>query len=185
VRRTHPVPIGALAFGEAGGFYSPVSVGLCAPWLGETTIWGGEIMRKTALVLGLLGAVAAWPMAHAAVTAYKANLSGAAEVPPVTGAATGTAQVSVDTATKMATWRVDYSGLSGPATAAHIHCGAAAGANAGVAVALGTGPTAASPIQGSGAMTDAQLADLTAGKCYVNVHTDANKGGEVRGQLAP
>src|SRR4029077_10817248 len=97
----------------------------------------------------------------------------------------GTATINVDTATKQATWRVDYSGLSGPAAAAHIHCGAAAGANAGVAVALGAGPTAASPIQGSGALTDAQLADLTAGKCYVNVHTDKNKGGELRGQLAP
>jgi hypothetical protein len=142
-------------------------------------------MRKTALVLGLLAAVAAWPMAHAAVTAYKANLSGAAEVPPVNSAAKGSAAINVDSATKQASWRVEYTGLSGPATAAHIHCGAAAGANSGVAVALGAGPTAASPMQGSGAMTDAQLADLQAGKCYVNVHTDANKGGELRGQLVP
>ncbi|MGC2415665.1 MAG: CHRD domain-containing protein, partial [Stellaceae bacterium] len=95
------------------------------------------------------------------------------------------AQVNVDTATGMATWRIDYSGLSGPAGAAHIHCGALPGANAGVAIPLGTGPTAASPIQGSGLMTPAQLADLAAGKCYVNVHTAANKGGEVRGQLVP
>jgi len=138
-------------------------------------------MRKTALVFGLFAAVAAWPMAHAAVTMYKANLSGAAEVPPVTAAGSGTAQINVDAATKMATWRVDYSGLSGPAAAAHIHCGAVAGANAGVAVPLGT--NLASPIQGSAALTDAQLADLVAGKCYVNIHTAANKGGELRGQL--
>src|SRR5438067_11122430 len=142
-------------------------------------------MRKTALVFGLLATVGTWSMAQAAVTTYKANLSAASEVPPVTAAGKGTAQINVDTATKQATWRVDYAGLSGPATAAHIHCGAAAGANSGVAVALGTGPTAANPMQGSGAMTDAQIADLKAGKCYVNVHTDANKGGELRGQLAP
>ena len=142
-------------------------------------------MRKTALVLGLLATAAFWPAADAAVTAYKATLSSASEVPPVAGQGKGTAAVNVDTATKQASWRVDYSGLSGPATAAHIHCGAAAGANAGVAVPLGQGPTAASPMTGSGTMTDAQLADLQAGKCYVNVHTDANKGGEVRGQLAP
>lgn len=142
-------------------------------------------MRKTALVLGLLAAVAAWPMAHAAVTTYKGTLGGATEVPPVTTAGKGAASVSVDTATKQASWRVEYSGLSGPATAAHIHCGAAAGANSGVAVALGAGPTAASPLTGSGAMTDAQLADLAAGKCYVNIHTDKNKGGELRAQLAP
>ena len=140
-------------------------------------------MRKTALVFGLLAAVAAWPMAQAAVTMYKANLGGAAEVPPVTTQGKGTAQVNVDPATKQLTWRVDYSGLSGPPAAAHIHCGAAAGANAGVAVPLGT--NLASPIQGSAALTDAQLADLTAGKCYVNVHTAANKGGELRGQLTP
>src|SRR5712691_11089727 len=142
-------------------------------------------MRKTALVLSLLGAVATWPMAQAAVTTYKGTLVGTTEVPPVTTTGKGTAAVNIDTATKQASWRVEYSGLSGPATAAHIHCGAAAGANSGVAVALGAGPTAASPLTGSGAMTDAQLADLAAGKCYVNIHTDANKGGELRAQLAP
>ncbi len=140
-------------------------------------------MRKTALVLGVLAAVAAWPMAQAAVTSYKASLGGAAEVPPVTTAGKGTAQVNVDSATKQVSWRVDYSGVSGPPAAAHIHCGAAAGANAGVAVSLGT--NLASPIEGSAAMTDAQLADLAAGKCYVNIHTAANKGGELRGQLVP
>jgi hypothetical protein len=146
---------------------------------------GRIIMRKTALVLGLLAATATWPMAQAAVTAYKGTLGGGAEVPPVTTAGKGTAAINVDTATKQATWRIEYTGLSGPAAAAHIHCGAAAGANAGVAVKLGEGPTAASPMQGSGAMTDAQIADLAAGKCYVNIHTEANKGGELRGQLAP
>ena len=142
-------------------------------------------MRKTALVLGLLAAVAAWPMAQAAVTAYKGTLGGGSEVPPVTTTGKGTAAINLDTATKQVSWRVEYSGLSGPATAAHIHCGGAAGANGGVAVKLGEGPTAASPMQGSGAMTDAQIADLAAGKCYVNIHTDKNKGGELRAQLAP
>ncbi|HEX3861587.1 MAG TPA: CHRD domain-containing protein [Stellaceae bacterium] len=142
-------------------------------------------MRKSALVLALLATVVALPAAQAAVTAYKGTLSGATEVPPVQTAGTGSAAVNVDTGTKQASWRVEYSGLSGAPTAAHIHCGAAAGANAGVAVSLGAASTLASPIQGSGAMTDAQLADLQAGKCYVNIHTDKNKGGEVRAQLAP
>ena len=142
-------------------------------------------MRKTALVLGLLAAVATWPMAQAATTAYKGTLGGAAEVPPVTTAGKGTAAINLDTTTKQATWRIEYSGLSGPAKAAHIHCGAAAGANSGVAVKLGEGPTAASPIAGSGAMTDAQIAELVAGKCYVNIHTEKNANGELRGQLAP
>lgn len=142
-------------------------------------------MRKSTLVLGLLAAVAMGPMANAATVTYKATLSSAAEAPPVQGAGAGAATVNVDPATKQISWRVEYSGLSGPAAAAHIHCGAAAGANAGVAIPLGTAPDWASPLQGTGALTDAQLADLQAGKCYVNIHTAANKGGEVRGQLAP
>ena len=109
----------------------------------------------------------------------------AAEVPPVTSTGKGAGSVNLDTVTKQLSWRVEYSGLSAPLTAAHIHCGAAAGANAGVAVPLGTAPNLASPIQGAGAMTDAQIADLAAGKCYFNLHTDAHKPGELRGQLAP
>src|ERR1700721_2214340 len=138
-------------------------------------------MRK--MTLAALAAVAvtlAWSYGQAAVYTYKGTLSSGAEVPPVTGPGSGSASVTYDTATKQISYNVTYSGLGGPATAAHIHCGAAAGANAGVAVPLGN--ASASPISGSGTMTDAQLADLQAGKCYVNVHTDANKGGEIRGQ---
>ena len=141
--------------------------------------------KMTLVAASLLATALTWSYAQAASETFTGTLSNAAEVPPTTGSGSGTAQVTLDTATKEITYKVTYSGLSGPAAAAHIHCGAAAGANSGVAVALGTGPTAASPMTGTGDMTDAQLADLKAGKCYVNVHTDANKGGEVRGQLAP
>jgi hypothetical protein len=141
-------------------------------------------MRKSTLIVaGLLAGVLAWSYGQAATTNYKATLSPKAEVPPVTGSGSGSAAVAVDPATKQVTWTVTYTGLSGPAAAAHIHCGAAAGANAGVAVSFGS--NLASPIKGSGSMTEAQLADLSAGKCYVNIHTAANKGGELRGQLAP
>lgn len=137
-------------------------------------------MRKTIVLAAGLLTAGMWASAHAEMVAYKATLNGASEVPPVTTSATGSATVNVDTAAKKVSWSVTYSGLT--AAAAHIHCGAAAGANAGVSVSFGT--TLASPISGSGTMTDAQLADLTAGKCYVNIHTAANKGGEIRGQLA-
>jgi len=141
-------------------------------------------MRKTATVIGLLAAAAAFSWASAATVSYKANLAGNSEVPPVQSPGKGAAQVSVDTATKQVSYRVEFSGLSGPAAAAHIHCGAAPGGNAGVAVPLGAA-NPASPITGNATLTDPQLADLQAGKCYVNVHTAANKGGEIRGQLAP
>lgn len=141
-------------------------------------------MRKTLIALGVAAvAIVVLPYAQAAMVAYKATINGASEVPAVSTSGTGAAAVNADPATKQLSWSVTYTGLSGPATAAHIHCGAAPGANAGVAVNFGT--NLASPIQGSGTMTDAQMADLAAGKCYVNIHTDANKGGEIRGQLMP
>jgi CHRD domain len=138
-------------------------------------------MRKTTLAAIALAAVTlGWGYSQAATETFHGTLSNGAEVPPTTGSGSGTATVTLDTATKQITYNVTYSGLSGPAAAAHIHCGAAAGANAGVAVAF---KDAASPISGTATLTDAQMADLEAGKCYVNVHTAANKGGEVRGQL--
>ena len=112
---------------------------------------------------------------------FKADLSGASEVPPVTSAGKGAATASLDTAAKTLNWTVTYSGLSGPATAGHIHGPAAPGANAGVLVPF-TGALV-SPIKGSATLTDAQISDLQAGRTYVNLHTADNKGGEIRGQL--
>lgn len=144
-------------------------------------------MRKAAFVLGLLAAAAVWPAANAATVTYKATLSGAGESPPVQTAGTGSAAINVDTTSKAISWRVEYGGLSGPATGAHIHCGAAAGGNAPVAVPLSSAnpPNWASPLQGTGALNDQQLQQLQAGQCYVNVHTERNRPGEIRGQLAP
>jgi CHRD domain-containing protein len=112
---------------------------------------------------------------------YKASLNAKSEVPPNASAATGTANINYDPATKKLSWTLTYSGLTGPATAAHFHGPAEAGKNAGVAVAI---PNAGkSPVEGSATLTDAQAADLVAGKYYVNVHTQANPGGEIRGQV--
>jgi CHRD domain len=110
---------------------------------------------------------------------FKADLSGASEVPPVTSAGKGTATASLDTATKTLNWNVTYSGLT--PTAGHIHGPAAPGANAGVLVPFTGGLV--SPIKGSATLTDAQISDLEAGRTYVNLHTADNKGGEIRGQL--
>src|SRR5256885_9834587 len=90
-------------------------------------------MRKAALVTGLVAAAAAFTWANAATVAYKSNLAGTAEVPPVQTAGKGAATVNVDTATKQASWRVEDTRPGGPATAAPIHFGAAPGAEAGVA----------------------------------------------------
>ena len=84
-----------------------------------------------------------------------------------------------DTASKKLSWKGTYKDLSGPATAAHFHSGEA-GKNGGVAVPIAP---ATSPLEGSATLTDAQEAELMAGRLYVNVHTAANQGGEIRGQL--
>lgn len=115
---------------------------------------------------------------------FRADMTGAQEVPPTTSAGTGHADVALDSATKTITWKVTYGGLTSDASAAHIHGPAAAGANAGVVVSLAPNGMK-SPLEGSATLTDAQIADLMAGKYYVNVHTAQNKGGEIRGQLVP
>ncbi|AZO46363.1 MAG: CHRD domain-containing protein [Mesorhizobium sp.] len=111
---------------------------------------------------------------------YTATLDGGQQSPPVTTKGKGTATFTFDTAKKKLSWNVKYSGLSGPATAAHIHGPAAMGANAGPVIPF---KKLKSPIKGSATLTDAQAADLEAGKYYVNVHTAANKDGEIRGQI--
>ena len=88
---------------------------------------------------------------------------------------------TLDTATRQLVYTVTFQGLTGPATMAHFHGPAAAGVNAGIVVKLGDHPT--SPIKGSAQLTEAQAADLEAGKWYANVHTAAHPSGEIRGQL--
>ncbi len=120
---------------------------------------------------------------HADMLNLGATLSGAAEVPPNTSAGMGQLQAEFDKATKTLRYTLRYSGLSGPVKAAHFHGPAEAGKNAGVA--LGINNAGESPVQGSAVLTADQAADLLAGKWYVNLHTAANPGGEVRGQVIP
>jgi hypothetical protein len=131
----------------------------------------------------LVGALAlAGCVQPSAVKSFHATLSGAQEVPPVPGKGTGQADVKLDTATHIITWNLNYSGLSGPPLAAHIHGPAAPGANAGVIIPFKVG---SNPMTGSAVLTDPQITLLMAGKYYINIHTEKNKGGEIRGQLAP
>jgi CHRD domain len=139
-------------------------------------------MSKTKIMLATLALGATVALAGPAFAEkMKATLSGAAEVPPTTSAGKGTADIDYDAATKKLSWKLTYSGLTGPATAAHFHGPAGPADKAGVAVAIPNATT--SPVEGSATLTDAQAADLTAGKYYVNIHTAANPGGEIRGQV--
>jgi len=128
------------------------------------------------------GAMAAAP-ASANMVRMGATLSGRESVPPVMTQGSGQADVMFDRASKKLSWTVNYSGLSGPPTMAHFHT-AKPGANGPVAVPIASGPMP-SPMKGEATLTDAQAQQLMAGDMYVNIHTDANKGGEIRGQVTP
>jgi hypothetical protein len=113
---------------------------------------------------------------------FEANLSASQQVPPAASPGTGAAEVQFNENTNRLTWKVTYSGLTGPATAAHIHGPAPVGQNAGVLIPF-TGNLNAQPITGETTITPAQYADLAAGLYYVNIHTARYPGGEIRGQL--
>ena len=120
------------------------------------------------------------PMSSSTSKTFSASLSGASEVPPATTSGSGMFAAKLDTDTRVLSWTLTHSGLSGPATAAHLHGPAMPGANAGVAVPFSS---AMSGSTGQATLTPAQVADLMAGKMYANVHTAANPGGEIRGQV--
>lgn len=122
--------------------------------------------------------------AIAAETKMQIKMTGAQEVPPNDSKGTGTVDLAYDPATKQVTWSLKTEALSSAAVAAHIHGPAAPGTNAGVVVNLAPNGMA-EPVNGSATLTDAQAKDLLAGKDYVNVHTTAHPGGEIRGQITP
>jgi len=138
-------------------------------------------MRTTLFAALAVGAMLAAGAASAEIVHFTAKLDGASETPPRVTDGKGTAQVTLDTQSKVLSWKVDYSDLSGPATMAHFHGPAAPGTAAKVTVPL-TGDMA-SPIKGSATITDGQIGDLRGGLWYINVHTAKYPGGEIRGQV--
>ena len=113
---------------------------------------------------------------------FEANLTPSQEVPPANSTATGSAEVQFNANTNKVTWKVMFNGLTGPATAGHIHGPAPVGANAGVVIPF-AGNLNAQPVMGEMTVTPAQYADMAAGLYYVNIHTARFPGGEIRGQL--
>ena len=132
-------------------------------------------------LLALTALVIMAPIAFAETINLKATLKASDSVPPNNSNGTGSLQASYDTANKQLTYTVTYSGLTGNATAAHFHGPADPGKSAGVVVPVQG--SVASPIKGTAMLTDAQATDLLAGKWYFNIHTEANKPGEIRGQV--
>jgi hypothetical protein len=151
------------------------------------------LMTKAIFGLGLIVAISltACPMPGTTTLNYTASLSAANEVPPNTSTATGTATATITGGTLTLTGT--YSGLTGVPTMAHIHGPIATGQNTATPFCIlqaNEGPTV-----GAGTMTSvgfscstttfsaADIADLDAGKFYVNIHTTKNASGEIRGTL--
>lgn len=127
----------------------------------------------TMLVVALAGVASAADV--------KVMLSGAQEVPPVTTSASGSGTITVGDDMSIS-GSVTTTGVAG--TAAHIHM-AAAGQNGSVIVPLTKSGDNGWAVPAGTKLTDAQFAAFKAGNLYVNVHSDANKGGEIRGQIKP
>ena len=152
------------------------------------------------------------PAAYAIPITFVGSLTGANEVPPVPSPGTGLATVVVDSTAQTLQVNVAFSGLTSNDNAAHIHCCAPLGTNAGVATTvpafpgfpLGvtsgnyssvvfdlTQPTIYNPafvtLQGGTIpLAEAALiAGIQNGTTYLNIHTVNFPGGEIRGQLEP
>jgi hypothetical protein len=121
--------------------------------------------------------------ASAATVSYTARLSGRSEIPKTTSKGKGKFDGALDTQTKVLKYKLTFNGLSGPATAAHLHGPANRSQTAGVIAPLGdANPT--SPVTGEVTLTDEQVNMLRSAKVYANIHTAANPSGEIRGQLS-
>jgi hypothetical protein len=151
------------------------------------------------------------PAAHATPMTFVGNLSGANEVPPVNSPGTGLATVILDPTAQTLQVNATFSGLTSNDVAAHIHCCAPLGTNAGVATTVPAFPgfplgvtsgtyssvvfdltqsTIYNPafvtLEGGLPQAEAALiAGIEGGQTYFNIHTMNSPGGEIRSQLEP
>ena len=127
--------------------------------------------------LSLIALLAVTSLSNAEIVKLKADLKATEEVPSNDSKGTGTLEATYKLSSKQLSYTAEYSGLTGNATMAHFHGPADPGKNAPIVVPVQG--SVASPIKGTATLTDAQGAELLAGKLYFNVHTEKNKGGEI------
>lgn len=112
---------------------------------------------------------------------FMITLDGFQENEPVVTPATGSGTATFDPSTNELSWIIEFQGLKANETAAHFHGPALPCDNVGTQITLSSG----SPKIGSQIITEQQAEDLLAGLWYVNVHSSAHTGGEIRGRVAP
>jgi hypothetical protein len=143
-------------------------------------------MKNSKTLLFLFLAVLATPQFLLAQIKLSGTLSGRNEVPANTSTATGTIDGIFDPWSRVIAFRIEFSGLTTNASAAHFHSGAA-GANGPVVVDFGSQGFPVGARSGEYVkvltLTEAQAVDLMTGNLYVNIHNTTFPGGEIRGQV--
>ena len=123
------------------------------------------------------------PDVDPSVTRFEFGMDGSQENPKNTSLGKGSCSVTLDQSSGNVTVGCTYQGLSGPASAAHIHGPAQPGTNAGVIVPLMAIGGTSGTVTGGGTLTPALVQAMLDGLTYVNVHTTLRPGGEIRGQV--
>lgn len=136
-----------------------------------------------ALVLGTVSSCTTATDPNA--VSYSISLAGENQPTPVAGAGSGTFTADYNKSTRVLKYTLTWTLTGGEtATAAHFHGPAAAGVNAGVAVNIFTSANTTGKVESTSVtLTEAQAADMLAGKWYINIHTAKNPSGALRGQF--
>jgi hypothetical protein len=151
----------------------------------EETMINNALSRRAILALAGLACIGVVGSAAAATVSFNVPLTGSEQVPPVTTPGKGSADLTWDPNTRVVTWDITDSGLTGPVTMAHFH-NAAEGKNGPVVIWLTKkGTEATGAIKGEATLTPEQAQQFEAGDWYINVHTKDNPAGEIRGQVKP
>jgi hypothetical protein len=182
----HPAPFtrGAQQHAEIAGFVVAVATAMSF-FIGAATFHGGGTMsRRTLLAAAALASLFAFGARaqQDKTVQFHGTLDGQNEVPAVQTQAAGKLQATLDRNTGVLTYDITYQGLSGPPTAMHFHGPAEPGKNAGVQVPIQA--PLGSPVHGATPkLSDAQIKQLLDNKWYLNIHTQQNRGGEIRTQV--
>ena len=142
-------------------------------------------MRKGWILLTLLTAVLLLGPNQAQALSLAAVIDVAQATTAQPGASgSGFAMLTLDEATRVLTWHIEYSGLAGTENNAHFHGPAEPGMTAGVRLGL-SGPGGTSPKDGSLMLSVRDAAEVASGLWYINIHSTNSPGGEIRGQVLP
>jgi hypothetical protein len=139
-------------------------------------------MRAICLGALLTGALLAATSASAEVLHFRAKLAPPSETPASEHRPEGLAELTLDTESKVLSWKVSYSGLSGPLIGAHFKAPPEPGSSTGATMPMP--PPLANPVVSSARLNDIQIGDLRAGLWSVDLLTARNPSGEIRGDLA-